>query len=91
MSKSGIVFWSYSFSPFKIWEAIKVHMDDLWVVKFAKADAEKEGIEKGKIEGKKEGVEKVAKSMLLKGMATETVAEYTELELSEVENLKQCM
>ena len=79
----------------KIWEAIKMYMDDLLVIKFAKADAKKEGIEEGKIEGKiegkKEGVEKVAKSMLLKGMATEAVAEYTELELSEVENLKQCM
>ena len=69
----------------KIWEAIKVYMDDLLIVKFAKEEAKKEGRIEGRIEGKIE----VALSMLKKGLDIETIAECTNLTVDEVVKIKE--
>lgn len=61
----------------KIWEAIKMYVDDLLLVKFAKKDA------------KTEGVNEIVVKMLKKGLDTEIVAEYTDLPVEEIERIKE--
>jgi len=73
----------------KIWEAIKVYMDDLLIVKFAKEEAKKEGKIEGRIEGRIEGKIEVALSMLKKGLDIETIAECTNLTVDEVVKIKE--
>ena len=85
----------------KIWEEIKMYMDDLLIVKFAKEEGKEEGKKEGKEEGKKEGkIEglregerkgkiEVALSMLKKGLDIETVAECTNLTVDELEKIKE--
>ena len=72
----------------KIWEAIKMYVDDLLIIKFAKEDAKKEGKAEGKAEGKTEGKTEVVISMLKNGLDIETIAKYTELPIGEVEKIK---
>ena len=56
-------------------------------------DGEKQGLEKGKAEGKIEGEKAkaidVAKSMLTKGFDVDTIAEITQLQATEIEALKE--
>ena len=69
----------------KIWEAIKMYVDDLLIVKFAKEDAKKEGRTEGRTEGRIE----VVVRMLKKALDVETIAEYTNLTTDEVEKIKE--
>ena len=48
-----------------------------------------EGILKGKIEGRIESISEVAQTMLRKGVALKTIAEYTKLSLTDIRKLEQ--
>ena len=73
----------------KIWEEIKMYMDDLLIVKFAKEEGKKEGKIEGLREGERKGKIEVALSMLKKGLDIETVAECTNLTIDELEKIKE--